>query len=363
MKHGQGLRQGGRHLRDMSREETQRHRGGAEVAEFSHHFRAMGTEVAMWVWNDNEQRARGALLAAERFFAQTEARLSRFRPDSELSRLNRAAGRPFVASRLLYALVESALVWRRRTGGIFDPTILNALLAAGYDRPFAAIQAEQAAEHSAAAAGGGAGDEFATQAAAQVTAEAIQLGPQQQIILPSGLRLDLGGIAKGWAVQQAAQRLGMWGACLVDAGGDIAAVGAPPAQSWVVSVADPQLPEQEIAVLGLRNEAVATSSRAHRQWRHAGRPAHHLIDPSTGAPAETTILSATVVAPRLPDAEIYAKTALILGETAGLAYLHQIPGISAILVTEDGRHLMSGEFEKKAYVSSSNFTERFRIPA
>jgi thiamine biosynthesis lipoprotein len=182
----------------------------------------------------------------------------------------------------------------------------------------------------------------------------------------AGMLLDLGGIAKGWTIQQAAQRLGMWGACLVDAGGDIACVGTPPGEPWVVTVADPQDEAEDIAVLGLRNAAIATSSRVFRSWRHAGRPAHHLIDPRSGAPAATNIVSVTVITARLPDAEIYAKTALILGEEQGLVYLNQIAsaaGVAGLVVTDDGRQLTSGDFEKKAYVSSSSSIERFRIPA
>ena len=106
------------------------------MSEFSHNFRAMGTDVGLWLWPDDDQQAQPALAESEQFFAQTEARLSRFQPESELSQLNRAAGRPFAASDLLYDLVETALTWRERTAGIFDPTILEALIAAGYDRSF-----------------------------------------------------------------------------------------------------------------------------------------------------------------------------------------------------------------------------------
>ena len=262
------------------------------VRRFNRHFRAMGTDVALWVWNNNEQRAQGALLAVERFFAQTEARLSRFRPDSELSRLNRSAGRPFAASRLLFDLVENALTWRRQTGGIFDPAILNALVAHGYDRPFDAIRAGQPTPANGATAMNS--RESPASHRGGVDADGIALGPGRQITLPAGLGLDLGGIAKGWTIQQAAHRLGVWGPCLVDAGGDIACVGVPPTGPWVVTVADPQVADLDIAVLSLKNEAVATSSRVYRQWLHQGRPAHHLIDPRTGAPADTNILSVTV---------------------------------------------------------------------
>lgn len=343
----------------------------------SHHFRAMGTDVALWLWNSNEQRAWSALLAAESFFAQTEARLSRFRPDSELSRLNRAAGKPFTASPVLFDLVAEALAWRDQTAGIFDPAVLNALIASGYDRTFAAVKA---ADLSTGESGVGvnadasAGLTYAPQGAPKggaVDSSGIVLGPGRQIFLPEGVGIDLGGIAKGWTIQQAAHRLGMWGPCLVDAGGDIACVGRPPGEPWVVTVADPRVEDEyadvDIAVVSLSNAAIATSSRIYRSWRQGGRAAHHLIDPRTGMPADTNIYSVTVLADRLPDAEIYAKTALILGEAQGLAYLSQLTGAAALVVTDDGRHLTTGNFEKKAYVPSStvpgsSFAARFATP-
>jgi FAD:protein FMN transferase len=341
--------------------------------EHSHHFRAMGTDVALWLWNSSEQRALNALLAAESFFAQTEARLSRFRPDSELSRLNRAAGKPFAASPVLFDLVAEALAWRNRTGGIFDPAVLYALIASGYDRTFAAIKAEDGSigeSGASVSADASAGFTGAPQGAC-VDSSGIVLGPGRQILLPEGVGIDLGGIAKGWTIQQAAHRLGMWGPCLVDAGGDIACVGKPPGEPWVVTVADPRVEDEyadeDIAVVSLSNAAIATSSRLYRSWRQGGRAAHHLIDPRTGAPAATHIFSVTVLADRLPDAEIHAKTALILGEEQGLAYLNQLTGAAALVVTDDGRHLTTGNFEQKAYVPSSivrgsSFAARFATP-
>jgi FAD:protein FMN transferase len=339
----------------------------------SHHFRAMGTDVALWLWNSSEQRARNALLAAENFFAQTEARLSRFRPDSELSRLNGAAGKPFAASPVLFDLVAEALTWRDRTRGIFDPAVLNALIASGYDRTFSAVKAgdgttvESGVSVSVDAGAGFTGAPHA----ARVDSSGIVLGPGRQILLPEGMGIDLGGIAKGWTIQQAAHRLGMWGPCLVDAGGDIACVGKPPGEPWVVTVADPraedEYADENIAVVSLGNAAIATSSRIYRSWRQGGRAAHHLIDPRTGAPAATNIYSVTVLTGRLPDAEIHAKTALILGEEQGLAYLNQLTGAGALVVIDDGRHLTTGNFEQKAYVPSStvpgsSFAARFATP-
>jgi FAD:protein FMN transferase len=324
--------------------------------QFDHHFRAMGTDVGLWAWNDNEQRVQSAFLDIERYFARIETALSRFRPNSELSRLNRSAGRPFSASPLLFSLVESSLAWRSQTGGIFDPAILNSLVAHGYDRPFAAIEGQREPRSGVLEAND-------SQDALGADTTNIRLGPDWKITLPLGVGLDLGGIAKGWTVQQATHRLGSLGPCLVDAGGDIACAGTPPSEPWVVTVANPEHLDQDIAVISLENEAVATSSRVYRRWQHQGKPAHHLIDPRTGAPADTNILSVTVIAPRLPDAEIHAKVALILGEGEGLAYLNSIQDLSAIFVTDDGRQLMSGEFEDKAYVSTNRFADRFPTAA
>ena len=319
-----------------------------EFRAFTRTFHAMGTEVALTLWQRNEQQADNALRTAERFFRQTEARLSRFRKRSELSQLNQAGGTPFRASQVLFDLVQESLAWREATGGIFDPTTLNALVAWGYDRTFVEVPAEQPDVAPAPLPAG---------------ADAIQMGDRREITLPAGVGLDLGGIAKGWTIQRAAQQLGMWGPCMVDAGGDITCVGQPPTGPWMISVADPLVLERDIAVLGLANQAVATSSWAYRRWTHGGKAAHHLIDPRTGAPADTTVLSATVLGKRLPDVEIHAKTALILGEEAGLAYINRYSDISAILVTEDGRQLLSDSFEENAYVSRGNYADRFRPQA
>ncbi len=318
-----------------------------ELQEFSRQFRAMGTDVGLWLWHADEVVANQALTQAEQFFARTEAHLSRFQADSELSRLNRAAGRSYQVSPLLFDLVESALAWRDRTGGIFDPTVLGALIAHGYDRSFEQVVRRDGQAGSAPVSRPAGGR--------------VKLNPaERRIGLPAGVGLDLGGIAKGWTVQQAAQRLGRLGPALVDAGGDIACVGVPPAEShWLVGVADPHQSETDLATLTLADEAVATSSLTHRRWQIHGQPAHHLIDPRSGAPAVTDLSNVTVIAPRLPDAEIYAKVALILGSAEGLAYLEKQPGVAALLVTASGDQLKCGPLEDKAYVYSSDFARTF----
>lgn len=318
------------------------------MPEFSHQFRAMGTHVGLWLWHTNESLARQALANIEQNFIQLEARLSRFQPTSELSRLNRAAGQPVTVSPLLFDLVEQALRWRKRTGGIFDPTVLNALLAYGYDRSFELIA--PAAAHPSP-----------PHPESPPPANEIKLDrARRKITLPPRAGIDLGGIAKGWAVQQAGQILGHFGPTLVDAGGDIVCVSAPPSGSaWLVGVDNPLESGTDLAILRLKNMAVATSSVARRRWQQNGTAAHHLIDPRTGAPADTDLVSVTVIAPRLPDAEIHAKVTLILGRQAGLAYLAGWPDVSALLVPQTGHPIFHGRFKEQTYVYSNDFTDAF----
>jgi len=318
------------------------------MQEFTHRFQAMGTDVGLWLWQADEQIAQQALAETEYFFRQTEARLSRFRSESELSQLNRSAGQPFVASDMLFQLVEAALHWRDHSGGIFDPTVLKALIAYGYDRSFETITPSN-------------GRGIRNGNHASPTPAQIKLNrAQHSITLPQGVGLDLGGIAKGWTVQQAGQTLGRLGPALVDAGGDIVCVGTPPTGStWQIGVSDPHQPDTDLALLTLKNEAVATSSLARRRWQYQGSSAHHLIDPRTGAPAATDLVSVTVIGSSLPAAEIHAKVALILGQTQGLAYLSAQANISALLVTATGHPITYGSLKEKAYVYSDNFNNEF----
>jgi thiamine biosynthesis lipoprotein len=157
------------------------------------------------------------------------------------------------------------------------------------------------------------------------------------------VRLDLGGVAKGWAAGEALRRLAAAGPALVDAGGDIV-VSGPMADgsAWPIAIDDPRAPEGELGVLLLDHGAVATSGRDYRRWRQGGQERHHIIDPRTGQPAQTDVLTATAVAPDGITAEAAAKAALILGSAGGCAWIDAHPALAALLVLDDGRILESG---------------------
>jgi FAD:protein FMN transferase len=272
-------------------------------------FKAMGTEVELLVEADGAERA---LEAAEDEFHRLEALLSRFLSDSELSRLN--AERSLEPGPDLLEVVELALLARARTGGRFDPTVHDALVAAGYDRSFELVPADGPAAGSAPCGGG-----------LLVDGRRIELEP--------GVRLDLGGIGKGFAVDRAAVVLAAAGPCLVNAGGDLAVRGG----SWPVGLetADGQI------TLELDRGAIATSGRDRRRWRRNGHEQHHLIDPRAGAPAETDLLRVTVVASDAVEAEVWAKALFLTGEEAAAAEADGL-GLPAVLVTADGRTRLAG---------------------
>jgi thiamine biosynthesis lipoprotein len=280
-------------------------------------FRAMGTEIELLVEADG---AAGALETAEGEFHRLEALLSRFREDSELSRLNRDGA--LAAGPDLRRVVELALAARERTGGRFDLTVHNALVTAGYDRTF---------------------EDIAPESHVRCLAPDVALGDARvdgtRIELDPGVRLDLGGIGKGYAAERAAEILATAGPCLVNAGGDIAVRGG----RWPVGVETAAEP----LTLELSRGGLATSGRDRRRWRRNGRELHHLIDPRTGEPAETDLLRVTVIAPDAVEAEI-AATSLFLAGADRAAREADAAGVAAVLVTRDGRTIFAGGLARAA---------------
>jgi thiamine biosynthesis lipoprotein len=280
-------------------------------------FRAMGTSVVCFVEADHD--AMPAFHAVEAEFERLEEIMSRFRAESELSRLNRE-GR-IQASQDLYEVTRLSLRAREETRGRFDPTVHDAVVAAGYDRTFEEIRELPRSAPAKALAGG-----------RVVLAEgsaAIELEP--------GFRLDLGGIGKGYAVDRACRLLAESGPCLVNAGGDIAVRSRPRSGRWPIGVDTPA----GTFSLGLDSGALATSGRDRRRWRWRGREHHHLIDPATGAPSESDLLRVTAVGRTAVEAEIRAKALFLAGMDEALAEAADL-GIAAVLVTRDGRTILVG---------------------
>ena len=322
------------------------------MIESVHRFVAMGSDCAITIASTDTAQARVLADQGEATVRQLEALWSRFRPDSELMMLNDAAGSAFGVSPDTFAAVGYALEAWRLTDGLFDPTLLDALIAAGYDRSFDTLPSESRNER------GLADSEVSGPAvidSRHVSGYEVPAPPEVQfddetfsITLPAGLRLDLGGIGKGRAADIVAtllERGGAAGGC-VDLGGDIVVFGdRTEGQSWAVAVDDPDAPGTDLAVIVLDEGAVATSSQGRRRWRTAAGDAHHLIDPRTGASARSDLVAVTVVAAEAMWAEVYAKAALIAGSVAGTAMLESA-GLAAMLVTDEAQLVFVGAIDE-----------------
>jgi thiamine biosynthesis lipoprotein len=277
----------------------------------------MGTSVTVLTGAEDPEAFLEAARIVELTFEREEMRFSRFRGESELSRVNGRAGRWTIVTPGFAELLRYALEAARWTGGLFDPTVLPAVMAAGYDRDFDELIA------------GARGALRPPQVCGRW--REVELDTDR-LRLPEGVALDLGGLAKGWTVDRAAEAAvtltGLpW--VMVNAGGDLRIAGRPPEDGIEISVEDPERPTDEMWRLTLVAGALATSSVTARAW---GPGSHHLIDPRTGAPAATGVLQATAWAHTCAEAEIRSKWALL----EGLMVLEHVPGI---LVTDDGRML------------------------
>jgi len=299
-----------------------------------HSFTAMATEITLGVATRGDRAVRSAFAAVEALFEKYEASLSRFRVESELSAANRAAGTPFHCSEILFAALEAARAAAADTGGLFEPCVLEALIAAGYDKTFAVVAlTEPAAPPRPVPAPADRWRAIALDRAGRT------------ITTPPGVQLDLGGIGKGLAVDAAAALLRPLGGCYIDAGGDLVAYGAADDGPWRVGVQDPWRPERDLTVVQLRDAALATSSRLRRRWRRAGVKQHHLIDPRSGRPAQTDLVAATVRASTAARADVLAKCAVILGGERGAAFL-EARCAAGLLVREDGAVTAIGEWRE-----------------
>jgi thiamine biosynthesis lipoprotein len=287
---------------------------------------ALGTSARIAVWPpENLGLARAAI---DRTLADLDRQASRFRPDSEISRINKAGGL-FLLSDDLAQAIGVALAAARWTGGLVDPTVGDALMCLGYDRDFAAIDPARPGPP-----------------AASVRAPGWRTVELAGVLLrhPAGVRLDLGATAKGLgsdrAVRASMRACEQVGGVLVSLGGDLAVAGTPPRGGWPVTVAD-QTAAPGAQLVRLPAGAIATSSVTCRSWRRAGQVLHHIVDPRTGRPASGPWLMASVAAATCADANAAATAALVAGaEAEGWLGRADLP---ARLVGRDGRaHYIGG---------------------
>jgi thiamine biosynthesis lipoprotein len=239
---------------------------------------------------------------------------SRFRGDSELSRLNRDPRSRVQVSSVLAEVVRLALDAAAETDGWFDPSHLDQLVAAGYDRDFALLPSRRPGVPIPEAVAGW---------------RDVSCSRDGWVRRPPGLRLDLGGIAKGWAADRTASALeaALPGLdAMIDLGGDIAVTaGAADGPGWDIEAGEAGLS----SVVRVTQGAVATSGTTKRRWATTDGWRHHLLD-RRGLPASTDVACATVLAPTCAQADVAAKVVVVAGAKAGSMYLNRW-GLSAVL--------------------------------
>jgi thiamine biosynthesis lipoprotein len=303
------------------------------MSEHDIQFDAMGSHVRLLIGEPGPgmEPAAEAAERARRFVAEFDARLSRFKPDSELTALNADPRERVAASPLMRAAVKAGLAAAERSGGLVDPTLADEIESAGYVGSRAGVAGAPLADALAEAPprGPAASNPAARWRLFEVDDEA------GAISRPPGVRFDTGGAGKGLAADLVAARLRGYSRFIVDCGGDIR-IGGPDAllRPYEVFVEHP-LTGERAHVLRLSSGAVATSGLNVRVWRGSdGRYAHHLLDPASGEPAWTGLVGVTALGDTAVEAETLSKTALLSGPERGREVLSERGGL---LVHEDGR--------------------------
>ncbi len=310
---------------------------------FEHEFPAMGTIVRVVVHGGSD----GLVEWAEREVRRLESRWSRFLAESDVVRMNEAAGGApcAVASETIELVARAVELWQL-TDGRFDPTILRALEACGYDESFERVR-DRAPD--------GARRELVTAPPGLDAIRVLVTQPRARservpgcsgvmvdevahtVRLPNGVAIDLGGVGKGYAGDLVARGLiarGARGAC-IGMGGDVRACGEGPVDGhWDIEVEHPFDPDRTLFTSRLADAAIVTSTSRFRRWVHRGRWQHHLIDPATGEPADRGVAAVVVTDADAWRAEGIAKAALVAGPERGRALLDRLD-IAGWIVHDD----------------------------
>jgi FAD:protein FMN transferase len=308
-----------------------------EARIYGHTFGGFGTSIGVWT---TEPALLDQLDASVRaWVARVSAACNRFDPTSDISLANDAAGVAVHVSQELRGAFQAATSMALLTDGLYDPAVGTAVVNAGYDRTFESVAAEGPGPKGPGQLGG-----------AWRVVEIDNASSTMRV--PKGYRLDLGGSAKGWAVDVALE--GMRTSLLVDypdagvcisAGGDMAVAGKAPASGWPVRISERldrpgTLADGEVRLL---RGAIATSGATARSWRRGDEMGHHIVDPRTGRPGSSRWALVTVLADTCLVADTFATAAWLLDGEA-VDWLTSW-GVGARLIDQDGGAVIVGDLE------------------
>jgi thiamine biosynthesis lipoprotein len=283
----------------------------------------MGTRVSVELWDNDEARGRELVAMVMREYRRIDAAMSTYKPDSEISRVNaQAANAPLTISDELFDIVRRSLELSVASHGAFDITYESV----GYLYDFRARRrpTEKEIEERLPA----------------VDYRHVELDAGRHTIFfkARGVRINLGGIAKGYAVERAAALLRERGVehALLNAGGDTRVVGDRRGQPWLVGIRHPRAADQTFTKLPLVDEAISTSGDYERYFEENGRRYHHIINPATGQPTEG-ILTVTVIGPDGTMTDGLDTAIFVLGVEEGLKLIESYPDYETIIVDADGK--------------------------
>lgn len=293
----------------------------------------MGTEVRVELWAEDARAGSDAITAVMDEMRRIDREMSPYKPDSELSRLNaRAAREAVTVSAELFDLVKKSLWFSRESGGAFDITFSSV----GYLYDYRRYQHPTQAEIEAALPG--------------VNFRHVMLDELAGTIrfARTGVRIDLGGIGKGHAVDRSIDLLRARGIkhAIVTAGGDTRVLGDRRGRPWNVGIRDPRNRGKVIALVPLSNEAISTSGDYERYFVEKGVRYHHIINPRTGKSA-TGVRSATIIGPDATTTDGLSTSVFVMGVRDGMQFVNRMKGIEAVIVDDRGRaHYSAGLRER-----------------
>jgi len=287
----------------------------------------MGTLIRVEVWADAREAGERAISKVMVEMRRIDGAMSPYKERSELSKINREAHRkPLAISPELYDLIVRAQKLSEQTNGAFDITFSSVGYMYDYRLRVAPSEAQ------------------IKKALPAIDYRRITLDAAKRTIFfeREGMRIDLGGIAKGYAVDRGIEILKKHGIThgLVTAGGDSRVLGDRRGRPWIIGIRDPRRKDGVVARIPLANEAISTSGDYERYFEAGGVRYHHIINPKTGHSA-TGVWSATVIGPDATTTDGLSTSVFVLGPKAGLALVDKIPGVEAVIIDAEGRMLFS----------------------
>ena len=302
-------------------------------------FKALGSEVVMVAQLETSQY--NLLEEAKKLTEDFEKKFSRFIRNNELDRFNNSSTSSFSVSKEFAELLSEAKKMHKETGGVFDPTIIDALETAGYDKNFSDLELNNREKVSAS--------EVKTKFKKRGKFSALKISGTR-IKKPAGLRLDFGGLGKGFLADKLANsHFKKVANCWISMGGDLFVKGSEkPDQKngWKIGVEDPNQPGREIftVMTGGKDLGIATSGVFKRRGLKGGFEWNHLIDTKTGLPVNNNIIAVTAISTSAKKADVFAKTVLMLGENKGFEFIEKQKDSAAVIFFKGG----GAQFSKRA---------------